>query len=225
MQIDARAGEDLRLAIQREVVRVLRHQDMRQQPFCRQGALDQAGGRRCLGDPFLAGPAGILRPHGDDHPKLRGNDVEPLGAIFADANHLAATARAECALGLDYFLDPRQVGRQMTDVALCGRALGTWRPRRARRGLFLGLGERAFELLEGKLELVGMELLGLLPVQRPAQLVQQMFETAVAIAQRRDLGAKRLKSRLLSFEQHPQGRCKRSWIDHACARLHDRILT
>ena len=25
----------------------------------------------------------------------------------------------------------------MTDVALCGRALGTWRPRRARRGLFL----------------------------------------------------------------------------------------
>ena len=52
--------------------------------------------------------------------------------------------------------------------------------------LFLGLGERAFELLEGKLELVGMELLGLLPVQRPAQLVQQMFETAVAIAQRRD---------------------------------------
>ena len=67
----------------------------------------------------------------------------------------------------------------MTDVALCGRALGTWRPRRARRGLFLGLGERAFELLEGKLELVGMELLGLLPVQRPAQLVQQMFETAV----------------------------------------------
>ena len=124
----------------------------------------------------------------------------------------------------------------MTDVALCGRALGTWRPRRARRGLFLGLGERAFELLEGKLELVGMELLGLLPVYRLAQLVQQMFEaavviaqrrdlgaqvldnrfgasffeTAVAIAQRRDLGAKRLKSRLLSFEQHPQGRCKRS---------------
>ena len=43
---------------------------------------------------------------------LRGNDVEPLGAIFADANHLAATARAECALGLDYFLDPRQVGRR-----------------------------------------------------------------------------------------------------------------
>ena len=143
MQIDARAGEDLRLAIQREVVRVLRHQDMRQQPFCRQGALDQAGGRRCLGDPFLAGPAGILRPHGDDHPKLRGNDVEPLGAVFADANHLAATARAECALGLDYFLDPRQVGRQMTRC--CAVRPGAWdvapapcspgplpRPRRAR---------------------------------------------------------------------------------------------
>ena len=45
----------------------------------------------------------------------------------------------------------------------------------------LGLGERAFELLEGEQELVGMELLGLLAVDRAAQLAHQVFEPAVAV--------------------------------------------
>ena len=44
---------------------------------------------------------GILRPHGDDDPKRRRRDVEPLGAVVAEAHHLAAAARA----------------RQMADVA------------------------------------------------------------------------------------------------------------
>ena len=45
-----------------------------------------------------------------------------------------------------------------------------------------------FELLEGEQELVGMELLGLLPEHRPAQLAHQVFEPAVAIGERDDLG-------------------------------------
>ena len=43
----------------------------------------------------------------------------------------------------------------MTKVALRGRALRAWRRGRARRGVGLGLGERAFEFLEGEQELVG----------------------------------------------------------------------
>ena len=208
---------------------------MRQQRLGRQRSLDQVSGRRCLGDTLLAGPAGILRTHGDDHPKLRRNDIEPLGAVFADANHLAAAARALDALGFDHLRDARQVGRQPTDVAFGGRTLRPRRPRRARRRLFLGLGERALQFLQGELELVGVKLFGLLPVDRPPQLVEKMFETAVllgerddlgaqrldnasgasllkaavAIAQGRVLGAKRLKCRLLAVDRSPQGRRKR----------------
>ena len=69
----------------------------------------------------------------------------------------------------------------MTEVALRGGALGARRGCRARRGVGLGLGERAFELLEGEQELVGVELLGLLPEHRPAQLAHQVFEAAVAV--------------------------------------------
>ena len=130
--------------------------------------------RRRLGDALLAYAAGVLRPHGDDDPKLRRNDVEPLGAVLADAHHLAATAPTVGVLGLDHLLDPRQMLGKMADVALRVRALRTRRRRwgRARRGLCLGLGECAFERLEGELELVGVELLGLLSVHRAAQLAQ-----------------------------------------------------
>ena len=166
---------------------------MRQQTFGRKATLDQAG--RCPGDAFLAGPAGVLRPHGDDDPKLGGNDVKPLGAVLADAHHLAAAARAVSALGLDHLLNPWQVGRKMAEVALGARALRTRRPRGARRDLFFDLGKRAFELLESEREWVGMELLGLPPVHCLPQLVQQMFETAVVLGERGDLGAQLLDNR------------------------------
>ena len=76
-----------------------------------------------------------------------------------------------------------------------------------------------------------MKLLGLLREERPPQLVEKIFETAVLlgerdhlgaqpldnasgasllkVAQGRVLGAQRLKSRLLTVDQRPQGRRKR----------------
>ncbi len=60
------------------------------------------------------------------------------------------------------------MGRQMTEVALRRGTLRARRGCRVRRGRFLGLGERAFEFFEGEQELIGMELLGLLPEHRPA---------------------------------------------------------
>ena len=63
-----------------------------------------------------------------------------------------------------------------------------------------------------------MELLGLLPVQRPAQLVQQISRP-VAIAQRRDLGRSASRAACCPSNNTRKGGA-RSWIDHACARLH-----
>jgi len=80
---------------------------------------------------------------------LRLRDIEPLSAIFADANHLAAAARALEALGFDHLLDARQVDRQPTAVAFGGRPL---RPCRTRRRLFFfGLGKCALQLLNASL--------------------------------------------------------------------------
>ena len=233
------------------MVSELRHQHVGKHAFGGQPALDEMRRCRRLGDAVLALAAGVLRPNGDDDLKLRRYNVQPLGAVLADLRHLAAPARAQRALGLDHLIGARQVGGQMAEVALRGGALGARRGCRARRGVGLGLGERAFELLEGEQELVGVELFGLLPEHRPAQLAHQMFEaavaigerddlgvqvfderfgallfeTAVAIAQRRVLGAQRLKSRLLACEQRPQGRRKRCEIDRAGARFHDGILS
>ena len=96
-----------------------------------------------------------------------------------------------------------------------------------------------------------MELLGLLPEHRPAQLVEPMFEapvllgqrgdlltqvldnplgaslfeTAVTLAERGDLGAKRLNRRLLTREQRLQGWRKRCGTDRAEVRIHEEILS
>ena len=65
-----------------------------------------------------------------------------------------------------------------------------------------GLGQRAFERLEGALELVGMELLGLLGEQRAAQLAQQMFQASALLGERGHLAAQALDHRfgLSAFE-------------------------
>ena len=113
------------------------------------------------------------------------------------------------------------------------------------------LGHRAFECLEGELELIGVQLLGLLPVHQPAQLSHQVFQAPIAIGQRGEfdakllehrsavlalqmavalgerhiVGAKLLERRVLRFEQCPNRWCKRTRMDCVGARLHDVILS
>ena len=117
---------------------------------------------------------------------------------------------------------------QVADVALRGRTPGARRrPGPRRRGL-LRFGHRRLEVLERQLQLPGIELLGLLPVHRPAQLPHQVFETPVqvfemlvALGEGRDLGARRLKRRLLSLEQRPQGRREGGEIGLAEVHVHE----
>ena len=53
--------------------------------------------------------AGVTRADGLDHPQLGGDDVDPFRAVLADLHHLAAAARTDQAVGLNPFLDPRQI--------------------------------------------------------------------------------------------------------------------
>ena len=150
-------------------------------PLGRQSTLDEM--RRCasLVDALLAHPARVLRTHGDDDPKLCRNDVEPLGAVLADAYHLPAPARAARTGGLDDLLEPGQMFGKVAQVALGARRVGAAAPRFLPGRLF-EFGHRAFECLEGELELVRMQLLGLLPVHQPAQLSHQVFQAPMRSA-------------------------------------------
>ena len=114
VQLHALPGHDLRLAIQRQMVGIARHQHVRDKRLGRQPALDQPRGGRRLHDHPLADPAGQLRAPGHHHPELGGDHVQPLGAVMADDRHRTPAARARRVLWRQRDLDPRQVRRQRT---------------------------------------------------------------------------------------------------------------
>ena len=194
---------------------------------------------RCAGaarleNPLLATPAGVLRAHRDDDAKLRRHDVQPLGAVHADADHLPAPAGALGAIGLDDVFDPLKVLGQMTEVAARGTALAPGRCRGgARRGhRFLHLGHRALQVLERQLAIVKRALLRALVVDRPVQFADQVFQSAVVLGELFVLRAKLLVVRLLAlqrrallFEQLPMSLRQRLEIDRLRMGLHDRILS
>ena len=84
IQRDPLAAEDLRLAIQRQMVAVLVDQDMRQQCLGRHAAVDWPLAGGCLHDRRLAGATAIARPTGHADPEVGGDIVQHLRAVFAD---------------------------------------------------------------------------------------------------------------------------------------------
>ena len=172
IELDALAGVDLALPIERQVVGVLRDQHMGDERLGRQPALDQSRRCRRLDHGALARPAAVLGPAGDDHPELRRDDVEPLRDVLADPVQRAATARAGRARRLDHHLVARQVlgQRPAIDTALLPARRLQRRVALLRRGL--ALGQRLLDVLERELQLIGIGgLLGAPPEQGPLQLL------------------------------------------------------
>ena len=116
IQIDALAGVNLRLAIERQMVGIFGHQYLGDRGLGRQAALDQSRRRRSLHDTVLASPTGIFGPPGDDHPELRRDDVQPLASVLADPVQLALAARAGPVVDVDDDLNPGQIPRQRSTV-------------------------------------------------------------------------------------------------------------
>jgi hypothetical protein len=121
LEDDALPRQDLRLAIQRQMIGVACHQHMGDHRLGWDAALDQPCRRRCLHHDACARPAGELRTPGHDHPKLRRDHIQPLRAVLADHRHACPAARARGVLGRQRHLDPRQVRWQ---CATAGTPLG-----------------------------------------------------------------------------------------------------
>ena len=100
------------------MVTKLGHHDLRDQRFGRQTTGHDMFRGMGLDHRPRAAPTSVFRTAGDEHTELGGHDIEPFGDILADPGHLAATAGAERGLRFDDPLDPRQMFREMTAVAI-----------------------------------------------------------------------------------------------------------
>ena len=159
-------GHDHGLTVQRHVLGMLGHRDLGEQRFGRPAALEQMrGGFRLkdAGPPLRAGVSGADR---DDHLVARRDDVEPLGPVLADPDHVAAAARAGDGVRFDHALDPGQALGQRPGLSrlargLAGRIGGAGRDLVLDRGdPRLGLGDGGLEIFQSQFQLRGVELLG-----------------------------------------------------------------
>ena len=116
IEIDALAGVDLGLPVERQMIGIFGDQNLGDGGLGRQAALDQPRRRRRLHDTVLASPAGVFGPPGDEHPELRRHDVQPLALVLADPVQLALAAGAGLVVDVDDDLDPRQMRRQRSAV-------------------------------------------------------------------------------------------------------------
>jgi hypothetical protein len=162
-------GEDLGLAVKRQVVGVLGRQHVREERLGRH----PAGGRPPRGGGLhhrpLAGPAGVAGSADHLHAQLGRDEVEHLARVLADHVQRPAAAGAALVLEVDQHLHPWQVRRQGAQVA----PARSWRPRCIavpRSHLLLcrlSRGDGLLEVLQAELELVGVELLRA-PTELPA---------------------------------------------------------
>lgn len=116
IQLDALAGVNLGLPVQRQMISIFGHQNLGDGSLGRQSALDQPRRSRRLHDAGLAGSAGVFGPPGDEDAEQCRHHIQPLALILADPVQLALAAGAGLVVDVDDDLDPRQVRRQRPTI-------------------------------------------------------------------------------------------------------------
>jgi hypothetical protein len=84
IELNALAGVNLRLPIERQVIGIFGDQDLGDGGLGRQSALDQPGRGRRLHDTVLASTAGVFGPPGNEDLELSRDQVQPLASILTD---------------------------------------------------------------------------------------------------------------------------------------------
>ena len=169
IEVNALSGIDLALAIQRQMIDKLRHQQMRERGWCRTATWCRHCRGWGLGD-RITGGAGIFRPDVADHLEVARHIIQNLGDVLTQFGHaLAAVGTlAGAILGwLMHHLLARQMLRQWLALWL-GPLADRWR----RIGnLSLGfrndLGLAGFQFLQPQFKLFD---LAAAPLRRAAKL-------------------------------------------------------
>ena len=111
-EVDAVAGEDFRLPVQRKMIIELRDQNVGQQARTETAARDRQAGRR-LGD-TLAAPARELRSDVLDHFIAAGFILQDLGAILAQCSHEMKHPHATGPSGIDCLRQQTEADSRLT---------------------------------------------------------------------------------------------------------------
>lgn len=155
---------DLGLPVERHMFGMLGDGNLSQKGFRRPASFQKMRRRSGLDDARSTLGACVFRADRDDHLVARRDPVEPFRPVFADPDHVAATAGTSDALGLDHSFDPRQVFGQCTGLALLARS-GLVRIGCAGFDLFLDggdprlcLGDRRFKVFQRQFHLRRIEL-------------------------------------------------------------------
>src|SRR5271157_930374 len=133
IDVEAMTGKDLRLAIQRRTPGELRRRNPGDEGCRGHAALDQTWARLGLNHRALAGPARVFGTDEPKNPQDRGNLIEHLADILADAMERAGAARTRCRLRLDRHVAARKMLGQGPDIAVPLVP----RSRKRARGLYL----------------------------------------------------------------------------------------
>ncbi len=172
VEIDPVASIDVALPVERQVIAVFRHQQMREHRRCGTTTRCRHRGRRCLGD-RIARLAGVFGPDMPDHLEAARHIVQHLGHVLAELRHATTAVRADAgAISRRLMNDllPQQVLGQR--LALRRRTLAQRRRPMFRRRLddILGLaGLQLFKLQGELLDLPGD------PFRRTAKLHASQF--------------------------------------------------
>src|SRR5271165_5554229 len=118
IDVEAMTGKDLRLAIQRRTPGELRRRNPGDEGCRGHAALDQTWARLGLNHRALAGPARVFGTDEPKNPQDRGNLIEHLADILADAMERAGAARTRCRLRLDRHVAARKMLGQGPDIAV-----------------------------------------------------------------------------------------------------------
>ena len=161
VEAHALAGVDVGLAVQGQMVAVLRDQHVGDQARARTAALDRQARHRRLRN-RLAVAAAQLRPHVHHDLEVRGNIFQHLALLVADlAQAFGPARRADAGAGVGDDLARKMIGQRAT----IARARRTRRRPRRRRGRllsrlvrslgFLDLADRLFEPVDLLVEFLG----------------------------------------------------------------------
>ena len=184
--------QDLRLAIERQVIGIACHQHMGDRRLGRDAALDQPRRRRCLHDNARAGTAGELRTPGHDHPELRRDHVKTLRCVLSDYRHGRPAARARGVLGRQRHFDPRQVCWQCASAGTTPGGIVAAQLGIALLRLRVFFGDRLLKGFQAQLQLFLRQTLGARAEMHASELQQQVTQPVILCQQNVPLGDRRI---------------------------------
>jgi hypothetical protein len=155
-------GEDLALPVERQVIAIFGHQDMREQSGAGQTLCDRPFGSRCLMD-GTASPTAIARPADADDTKSCRNKVEHLADGIANGMQRPRAAGTRPLLDVDPHVLADEMRRQARPIDLAP-GLAPFCSGRQRR---FDVGNIDTEVFEAELQLLVIKPLG-----APAELLR-----------------------------------------------------